>query len=196
VVTETNEAPAKGSVGSAEAALLSVKFALADSTLWAPIAGVLPIARCSSANTSPQVYACPPWSRSFVGDVASGQTAVPHRREEPASYPAHATARKPHPCGACRSPDSRPQSRYPLLTSRVRREMFPSRLTVVPHPVCRATRRLAAMTAEAGALHRDAGTATDGGTRKASGQLLAQSGCAAPFAMRLLEAPGVPTRRT
>jgi hypothetical protein len=57
VVMETNEAPAKGSVGSAEAALLSVKFALADSALWAPIAGVLPIARCSSANTSPQAYA-------------------------------------------------------------------------------------------------------------------------------------------
>src|SRR5215813_1085047 len=35
-----------------------------------------------------------------VGDVAAGQAAVPHRREEPASYPAGLTARKRGPCRA------------------------------------------------------------------------------------------------
>jgi hypothetical protein len=45
------------------------------------------------------------------------------------------------------------------------------------------------MTEEAEALRRDGQTATEGGTRKASDQFLAESGCAAPFAMRLPEPP-------
>jgi len=64
---ETNEAPAKGWVGSVEATLLSVKFALADSTPWVPITDFPPIATCSSANTAPQAHACPRWSRSLDG---------------------------------------------------------------------------------------------------------------------------------
>src|SRR5271154_3205759 len=35
-----------------------------------------------------------------IGDVATGQGAVPHRREEPASYPAGRTARQRAPSGA------------------------------------------------------------------------------------------------
>jgi hypothetical protein len=52
VVMETNEGLAHGWVGSAEVALLSVKFVPADFALWALIAGVLPIASpCGHGRT-------------------------------------------------------------------------------------------------------------------------------------------------
>src|SRR6202047_4652830 len=57
-----------------------------------------------------------------IGDVAAGQAAVPHRREEPASYPAGRDRQKTAPlAGSRRSPDSRLQSGYALLPSRTRR---------------------------------------------------------------------------
>ncbi len=41
VVIDANEAVAKAGIGSAQAALLSAKFALADTAVWAPIDGVV-----------------------------------------------------------------------------------------------------------------------------------------------------------
>jgi hypothetical protein len=54
--------------------------------------------------------------------VAAGQGAVPHQREEPVSYPA-GRDRQPTRLfqGPRRSPDSRLQSGYALLPSRIRR---------------------------------------------------------------------------
>jgi membrane fusion protein, multidrug efflux system len=48
VVINANEDAAKARVGSAEAALLSAKFALANSAVWAPIDGIV-------ANRKPRV---------------------------------------------------------------------------------------------------------------------------------------------
>jgi hypothetical protein len=50
---------------------------------------------------------------------------VPHRREEPASYPAGRDRQKTRPlAGPRRSPDSRLQSGYALLSSRIRRHFL------------------------------------------------------------------------
>src|SRR6266481_4608802 len=63
--------------------------------------------------------------RLAIGDVAPGQAAVPHRREEPASYPAGRDHQKTRPlAGPRRSPDSRLQSGYALLSSRIRRQFL------------------------------------------------------------------------
>jgi hypothetical protein len=60
-----------------------------------------------------------------IGDVAAGQAAVPHRREEPASYPADRDRQKTRPlAGPRRLPDSRLQSGYALLASRIRRHFL------------------------------------------------------------------------
>ena len=60
-----------------------------------------------------------------VGDVAAGQAAVPHRREEPASYPAGRDRQKTRPlAGPRRSPDSQLQSGYALPSSRIRRHFL------------------------------------------------------------------------
>ena len=60
-----------------------------------------------------------------IGDVAAGQAAVPHRREEPASYPADRDRQKTRPlAGPRRSPDSQLQSGYALLSSRIRRHFL------------------------------------------------------------------------
>src|SRR5437868_14483670 len=60
-----------------------------------------------------------------IGDVAAGQAAVPHRREEPASYPADRDRQKTRPLARPRrSPDSRLQSGYALLSSRIRRHFL------------------------------------------------------------------------
>src|SRR5467141_2221170 len=60
-----------------------------------------------------------------VGDVAPGQAVVPHRREEPASYPAGRDRQPTRPFAALRrSPDSRLQSGYALLSSRIRRHFL------------------------------------------------------------------------
>jgi hypothetical protein len=57
--------------------------------------------------------------RLAIGDVAPGQAAVPHRREEPASYPAGRDRQPTRPfAGPHRSPDSQRQSGYALLPSR------------------------------------------------------------------------------
>src|SRR5947199_306586 len=40
-VLDANEAVAKAAVGSAEAALLTAKFALGDTEIWSPIAGIV-----------------------------------------------------------------------------------------------------------------------------------------------------------
>src|SRR5205814_6697921 len=59
------------------------------------------------------------------GDVAAGQAAVPHRREEPASYPADRDRQKTRPLARPRRlPDSRLQSGYALLSSRIRRHFL------------------------------------------------------------------------
>jgi hypothetical protein len=76
---------------------------------------------------------------------------VPHRREEPASYPAGRDRQPTRPFAALRrSPDSRLQSGYALLSSRIRRhfliliaglfriaspEMFPE-AEMLPHLIC------------------------------------------------------------
>src|SRR5580693_3222633 len=63
--------------------------------------------------------------RLAIGDVAPGQAVVPHRREEPASYPAGRDRQKTRPlAGPRRSPDSRLQSGYALLSSRIRRHFL------------------------------------------------------------------------
>src|SRR5882762_3678615 len=63
--------------------------------------------------------------RLAIGDVAPGQAAVPHRREEPASYPAGRDRQKTRPlAGPRRSPDSRLPSGYALLSSRIRRHFL------------------------------------------------------------------------
>src|SRR2546421_6362584 len=60
-----------------------------------------------------------------IGDVAAGQAAVPHQREEPASYPG-----RPRPpenvalAGPRPSPDSRLRSGYALPSSRIRRHFL------------------------------------------------------------------------
>jgi hypothetical protein len=60
-----------------------------------------------------------------IGDVAPGQAAVPHRREEPASYPAGRDRQKTRPLeGPRQSPDSRLQSGYARLSSRIRRHFL------------------------------------------------------------------------
>ncbi len=60
-----------------------------------------------------------------VGDVAAGQAAVPHWREEPASYPADRDRQKTRPlAGPHRSPDSRLQSGYALPWSPIRRHFL------------------------------------------------------------------------
>src|SRR6202023_437249 len=60
--------------------------------------------------------------RLAIGDVAPGKAVVPHRREEPASYPAGRDRQKTRPlAGPRRSPDWRLQSGYALLSSRIRR---------------------------------------------------------------------------
>src|SRR5215472_15412655 len=60
-----------------------------------------------------------------VGDVAAGQAAVPHRREEPASYPAGRDGQPTRPFARPhRSPDSQRQSGYALLPSRTRRHFL------------------------------------------------------------------------
>src|SRR5947209_11502319 len=60
-----------------------------------------------------------------IGDVAAGQAAVPHRREKPASYPADRDRQKTRPLARPRrSPDSRLQSGYALLSSRIRRHVL------------------------------------------------------------------------
>jgi len=57
--------------------------------------------------------------------VAPGQAAVPHRREEPASYPAGRDRQKTQPlAGPRRSSDSRLPSGYALLSSRIRRHFL------------------------------------------------------------------------
>jgi len=57
--------------------------------------------------------------------VAPGQAAVPHRREEPASYPAGRDRQKTRPlAGPRRSPDSRLPSGYAVLSSRIRRHFL------------------------------------------------------------------------
>jgi hypothetical protein len=51
-----------------------------------------------------------------VGDVAAGQAAVPHRGDEPASYPAGRDRQKTRPlAGPRRSPDSQLRSGYASL---------------------------------------------------------------------------------
>src|SRR5216684_3836918 len=63
--------------------------------------------------------------RLAIGDVAPGQAAVPHRREEPASYPAGRDRQKTPPlAGPRRSSDSRLPSGYALLSSRIRRHFL------------------------------------------------------------------------
>src|SRR5206468_9185289 len=63
--------------------------------------------------------------RLGIGDVAAGQAAVPHRREEPASYPADRDRQTTRPfAGPRRSPDSRLQSGSALLPSRTRRHFL------------------------------------------------------------------------
>src|SRR3954454_17430669 len=60
-----------------------------------------------------------------IGDVAAGQGAVPHRHEEHASYPAGPDRQTTRPLpGPRRSPDSRRQSGYALLASRIRRHFL------------------------------------------------------------------------
>ncbi len=60
-----------------------------------------------------------------VGDVAAGQGAVPHRHEEPASYPTGYDRQTTQPlAGPRRSPDSRLQSGCALLPSRIRRHFL------------------------------------------------------------------------
>ena len=60
-----------------------------------------------------------------VGDVAPGQAAVPHRREEPASYPAGRDRQPTRPFARPhRSPDSQRQSGYALLRSRTSRHFL------------------------------------------------------------------------
>src|ERR1700730_16515840 len=55
-----------------------------------------------------------------VGDVAAGQAAVPHRREEPASYPVDRDRHKTRPlAGPRRSPDSQLRSGYAFPSSRI-----------------------------------------------------------------------------
>ncbi|HYZ39235.1 MAG TPA: multicopper oxidase domain-containing protein, partial [Stellaceae bacterium] len=57
--------------------------------------------------------------------MAAGQAAVPHRHEERASYPADRDRQKTRPlAGPRRSPDSRLQSGYALLSSRIRRHFL------------------------------------------------------------------------
>ncbi len=63
--------------------------------------------------------------RLAIGDVAAGQAVVPHRREEPASYPAGRDRQPTRPfAGPRRSPDSPRQSGYALLPSRTRRHFL------------------------------------------------------------------------
>jgi hypothetical protein len=63
--------------------------------------------------------------RLAIGDVAAGQAAVPHRREEPASYPAGRDRQTTRPfAGPRRSPDSQLQAGYALLPSRTRRHFL------------------------------------------------------------------------
>jgi hypothetical protein len=60
-----------------------------------------------------------------IGDVAVGQGAVPHRHEEPASYPAGPDRQTTQPlAGLRRSPDSRLQSGCALPASRIRRHFL------------------------------------------------------------------------
>ena len=75
-----------------------------------------------------------------IGDVATGQGAVPHRREEPASYPA---GRDRQPTRPLRGHAVRRIRNVSRATPSCRREpgdTFSSRLTRASHPVCRAAR--------------------------------------------------------
>jgi hypothetical protein len=60
-----------------------------------------------------------------VGDMAAGQAAVPHRREEPACYPAHRDRQKTRPFPDRVGRQIRDLSRgCALLTSRIRRHVL------------------------------------------------------------------------
>jgi hypothetical protein len=57
--------------------------------------------------------------------MAAGQIAVPHRREEPASYPTDRDRQTTRAlAGPRRSPDSQRQSGYALLPSRIRHHIL------------------------------------------------------------------------
>ena len=76
-----------------------------------------------------------------IGDVAAGQGAVPHRREEPASYPA---GRDRQPTRPLRGHADRRIRNVSRATPSCRHEpgdTFSSRLTPASHPVCRAASR-------------------------------------------------------
>ena len=73
-----------------------------------------------------------------IGDVATGQGAVPHRREEPASYPAGRDRQTTRPFQGRAVRRIRNVSRATPSCRRASGDSFSSRLTRASHPVCRA----------------------------------------------------------
>src|SRR6266446_4233317 len=76
-----------------------------------------------------------------IGDVATGQGAVPHRREEPASYPAGRDRQTTRPFQGRAGRRIRDVSRATPSCRRASGDSFSSRLTRASHPVCRAAGR-------------------------------------------------------
>jgi hypothetical protein len=75
-----------------------------------------------------------------IGDVATGQGAVPHRREEPASYPAGRDRQPTRPFQGRAVRRIRNVSRATPSCRHASGDSFSSRLTRPSHPVCRAAK--------------------------------------------------------
>src|SRR5271157_6411244 len=73
-----------------------------------------------------------------IGDVATGQGAVPHRREEPASYPAGRDRQTTRPFQGHTVRRIRNVSRATPSCCHASGDTFSSRSTPASHPVCRA----------------------------------------------------------
>ena len=73
-----------------------------------------------------------------IGDVATGQGAVPHRREEPASYPAGRDRQTTRPFQGRAVRRIRNVSRATPSCRHASGDTFSSRLTPASHPDCRA----------------------------------------------------------
>jgi len=76
--------------------------------------------------------------RLAIGDVATGQGAVPHRHEEPASYPVDHDRQQTRPFQGRVVRRIRNVSRATPSCRHASGDTFSSRLTRAPHPDCRA----------------------------------------------------------
>src|SRR6202007_2091955 len=98
-----------------------------------------------------------------VGEVAAGQTGVPHRREEPASYRPTATARKHGPLRGPAGRQIRNSGRAMPSLRHASGDTSSSRLTRFSHSVCRSARSQSSSgSAQLGGLRPFGGTRASG----------------------------------